>query len=353
MKIFILSIACLGLLCSCGGNSSGETPTVKNVHTIRAVSVAQQTFRSFPGVVKAVQQTDLGFKTAGQLREVYVKEGEYVREGQIIARLDDVDYQLQLTATESQYRQLSSEVKRLEELYRRNNIAGSDYEKAVAGLEQLKVLLESNRNTVNYTQLRSPVSGYIQTVHFQKAEMVNAGTAVVTLIDTKNIEVETYLPASVYLQKDKFISYRCHSTLLPDRNFPLTLASINPKSNSNQLYKMRLLPEGTAANALLPGMNVEVVLEVRNGEHSEAYTLPPRSVFEQNGQSYVWVVNGESKVESRAVSISGIDRQGRIILTSGIDSSDNIVESGFSALNEGDEVRPVAKPSETNIGGIL
>jgi RND family efflux transporter MFP subunit len=351
--VFILPFACLGLLCSCGGNTGKGKPIVKNVHTIHAESVAEQTFRSFPGVVKAAQQIDLGFKTAGQIREICIKEGDYVREGQILARLDDADYQLQLTATESQYRQLSSEMERLEKLYWRNNITGNDYEKAVAGLEQLKVQLESSRNTVNYTQLRSPASGYIQAVHSQRAEMVNTGTAVVTLIDTKNIEIETELPASVYLQKDRFTSYSCHSTLLPGSSFPLTLASINPKSNSNQLYKMRLLPEGATAKALSLGMNVEVVVEVRNGEQSGYYTLPSRSVFTQNGQTYVWIVNRQSEVESKAIEIFGIDRQGRIIVSSGIDGSDHIVESGLSALSEGDKVQVVAKPAETNIGGIL
>lgn len=115
-----------------------------------------------PGVVKAAQQIELGFKTAGQIKQLCVDEGDYIREGQLIARLDDTDYQLQLAATESQYRQLSTEMTRLEELHRRNNITDNDYEKAVAGLEQLKAQLESNRNTVNYTQLHSPISGYIR-----------------------------------------------------------------------------------------------------------------------------------------------------------------------------------------------
>lgn len=77
----------------------------------------------------------------------------------------------------------------------------------------------------------------------------------------------------------------------------MKLASINPKSNSNQLYRMRLFPETDAKNALSIGMNVEVTVEIRNGEHSGGYTLWPRSVFMQNGKSYVWVVNDRSEVK--------------------------------------------------------
>lgn len=353
MKVFSLSLVCFALLCSCGNNGDKEKPIVKNVHIVHAEPIAVNIFRSFPGVVKAAQQIDLGFKTAGQIKELCVKEGEYVREGQLIARLDDTDYQLQLAATESQYRQLSTEMTRLEELHRRNNITGNDYEKAVAGWEQLKVQLESNRNTVNYTQLHSPISGYIQAVHFEKAEMVNVGTTVVTLVDVNNIEIESELPATVYLQKDKFISYSCHSKLFGDKNFSLNLVSINPKSNSNQLYKMRLFPETDAKNALSIGMNVDVTVEIRNGEHSGSYTLSPRSVFMQNGKSYVWIVNDLSKAELKTVEVSGLDSKGRIIILSGLNETDNIIESGLSALNEGDIVRVIANPTETNVGGML
>mgnify|MGYP000455937678 CR=1 FL=1 len=149
--------------------------------------------------------------------------------------MDDTDYQLQLAATESQYRQLSTEMTRLEELHRRNNITDNDYEKAVAGLEQLKAQLESNRNTVNYTQLHSPISGYIQAVHFEKAEMVNTGTAVVTLVDVNNIEIESELPASVYLQNCGYKSnddrigamnlYRMGINYLADSQVPNTVVT--------------------------------------------------------------------------------------------------------------------------------
>ena len=108
MKLFSLSLLCFALLCSCGNHGVKEKPIVKNVHIVHAEPIAGNTFRSFPGVVKAAQQIELGFKTAGQIKQLCVDEGDYIREGQLIARLDDTDYQLQLAATESQYRQLST-----------------------------------------------------------------------------------------------------------------------------------------------------------------------------------------------------------------------------------------------------
>ena len=65
MKLFSLSLLCFALLCSCGNHGVKEKPIVKNVHIVHAEPIAGNTFRSFPGVVKAAQQIELGFKTAG------------------------------------------------------------------------------------------------------------------------------------------------------------------------------------------------------------------------------------------------------------------------------------------------
>lgn len=60
------------------------------------------------------------FETAGQIAQINVKEGEYVREGQLIASLDDADYKLGVEALQIQYDQVSDEVSRVRELYKKN-----------------------------------------------------------------------------------------------------------------------------------------------------------------------------------------------------------------------------------------
>jgi RND family efflux transporter MFP subunit len=159
----MLPVACILALYACGNGTADKTQlNVKNVKVVHPVPTGMQTVRTFPGVVKVAQEINLSFKTAGQIAEVYVKEGDFVSEGQTIARLDDKDYKLQLKATEANFNQMSSEMKRMEELYRRGSLPVNDYEKYLAGFEQLKVQLEANRNTVSYTLLKAPVSGYIQ-----------------------------------------------------------------------------------------------------------------------------------------------------------------------------------------------
>ncbi len=351
-KPVIISFLLLCLCVGCKNNTNDQdSTTVKNVKTVFPVVISSVNVRTFPGVVKVANEINLGFKTPGQISRVLVKEGDYVREGDLIAELDKKDYMLQLEGSQIQYDQLKTEVERLAILYEKENIPGNDYEKALAGLQALEVQLKANKNIVEYTTLRAPVSGYIQSVNFVKSEMVNAGTPVVTFIDISSVKVEIELPASLFLRQEEFVNYSCRTNLVPDKNIPLKFVGINKKSNSRQLYKMNLSPE-SSQSGLAPGMNVEVTITMNGELDSEVYTLPSKVVLKKGDTSYVWCVE-DNIAKRKEVTTGGVDNSGRIIILSGISAEDEIIEAGLRVIKEGDKVHIIPEPAETNIGGLL
>jgi len=342
--------ACLLMGCGNGVTTENRMP-VKNVKTVSPVVMNNVTTRTFPGVVRSANEINVGFKTAGQISRIAVREGVFVREGDLIAELDKKDYLLQLEATQIQYSQLKTEVERLEMLYRRNSLPANDYEKAKAGLEALGVQLQAHTNVVEYTVLKSPVSGYVQSVNFARSEMVNAGMTVVTLVDVSSVKVETELPATLFLRFDDFIAYSCRTNLAGETAIPLKFVGINRKSNSSQLHKMTFVPDNTHP-PLAPGMNVEICISINEKTEGRSFSLPAKTVFGEGGKSYVWVVqNGE--VKKREVKTGGLSKNGDLIILSGISDGDEIVEAGLRTLQDNDRVNVIPKPTKTNVGGLL
>lgn len=339
------------LLLGCKQEKSERKAIVKNVKITSPLLMSHVSVRTFPGFVKVADEINLGFKTAGQIHRVFVKEGDYVHEGDIIAELDKKDYRLQLEATQIQYNQLKEEVERLKELFNRKNIPANDYEKAVAGLSALGVKLQADRNTMEYTVLRSPVSGYIQSVHFAKSEMVNAGTTIVTLLDVSTVKIEMELPASLYMRQDDFIEYSCKTSLLKGEEIQLKMLGINQKSNSSQLYKMNFIPQ-TSQAILKPGMNVEVLIKIKENITHTLLSLPTETVFKEKDKTYVWVIKNNT-VEKREVEIGGIAPNGDLIFLSGVTEDDIVVKAGVHALQENDSIHIIDEPSKTNVGGLL
>ncbi|WP_025074887.1 efflux RND transporter periplasmic adaptor subunit [Bacteroides faecichinchillae] len=340
------------LLAAC--NTNKEEKFVRSVKLVQPVALGNVSYKSLSGTVKESREISLGFKTGGQIDKILVKEGDFVRQGQTIAMLDQEDYQLGVDAYQIQYDQMKNEVERMKQLYEAKSLNGNDYEKAVAGLEQLRVQLQINKNKLEYTTLKAPVSGYIQTVNYEKAEMVQAGSPIVNLLDVSKIEVEVDIPASLYMQQDKFSGFSCASSLSPNVSHPLTLISINQKASSTQLYKMLLSLTDNHSTKLTAGMNVVVNISLTDAQPNiTGFTLPVNSIFSEQEKSYVWVLGNDSTVSKREIKLQGIDTTGKAIITEGIQGNEQIIKAGVHSLTENEKVHVLPESDKTNVGGLF
>lgn len=340
------------LLAAC--NTNKEEKFVRSVKLVQPVALGNVSYKSLSGTVKESREISLGFKTGGQIDKILVKEGDFVRQGQTIAMLDQEDYQLGVDAYQIQYDQMKNEVERMKQLYEAKSLNGNDYEKAIAGLEQLRVQLQINKNKLEYTTLKAPVSGYIQTVNYEKAEMVQAGSPIVNLLDVSKIEVEVDIPASLYMQQDKFSGFSCTSSLSPNVSYPLTLISINPKASSTQLYKMLLSLTDNHSTKLTAGMNVVVNISLTDAQpDASRFTLPVNSIFSEQEKSYVWVLENDSTVSKREIKLQGIDTTGKAIITEGIQGNEQIIKAGVHSLTENEKVHVLPESDKTNVGGLF
>ena len=352
-RIYFISLFVSLLLSGCGAPSTEER--IHSVLLTRPEKASSEQARRFSGIVREASEINLGFKTPGQIQRIAVEEGDYVRQGQLIAALDAADYQLGVDALQVQYDQLSNEVKRLERLYEGRSLSANDYEKAVAGLKQLGVQLQANRNKLDYTRLYAPVSGYVRSVNFEESEMVDAGTPVISLLDVKGMEVEIDVPAGVYQASGKIdrVSCRAFSRDGNPVEMPMKLLSLTPKADATQLYRMRLGFAATPDASLTAGMNVETEIHFAQADSLARYTLPLRAIFQEEGESYVWAVGPDSIIYKVGVQVEGgLDAEGRA-LVSGLKGDEALVRAGVHALREGEKVRPIPEHTETNVGGLL
>ena len=228
----IVSLAlCVG---ACGGgNNDASSGRLAGVYTFRPEAGSDISTTSHTSTVEEGRSVNAGFKTGGQIKHLSVGEGDYVSKGQTLASLDDVDYKLQLQQLETQYDQVSSEIKRVEEMYRHNSVSQNDYEKAVAGLNQLKIQLDMVKNQLAYTQLTAPVSGHIVERYMEEGEMVGAGTPVFKIVDDASLEAAVALSPKAYSQKDRIVKCVGSSAVTGDTAIPLDIISFIPDADNN------------------------------------------------------------------------------------------------------------------------
>jgi multidrug efflux pump subunit AcrA (membrane-fusion protein) len=97
--------------CSCSNQEQGKDAVVHSVLVVKPTLSSTTIAKSYSGVVAESKSVNAAFKTAGQISRTLVKEGDYVSQGQVIAVLDDVDYQLAAKEARIQYDQMASEIK--------------------------------------------------------------------------------------------------------------------------------------------------------------------------------------------------------------------------------------------------
>ncbi len=350
-----LILLTLLLAVSCGPSGSHSSsvalPTV-NLDTLRCLA-SQETLH-YPGRVRASEEVNLGFKVSGRIARVLVKEGDYVKKGQLIAELDPSDYQVQLQATEAEHARITAESDRIVKLYQDNAVPANEYDKAIFGKKQIDAKLKNHQDQLSYTRLCAPISGYVQSKLMSSGEMASAGLPVISLIGGP-MEVEINLSARDRMQEASFREMSASFDLLPGRSIPLTPVSISHKANANQLYLMRLALRSQDAPGLSPGMNAMVSIRLSGETASSGLTLPTGGVLHTAEGDYVFVYDSENgTVHKKSVKLDRLLPGGRcVVMSDELREGSPVVSSGTHYVQDGQAVRPLAPISETNIGGLL
>lgn len=351
LKLFVVLLFVAGMI-SCTNKTKKEN-FVRSVKVITLKSQPDRIMKTYSGIVKESVEIDLGFSTAGKIERILVKEGEFVRQGEVLARLESKDYALGVEALQIQYDQLYDEVARMKSLYEKKSLSGNDYEKAVAGLKQLNVQLQTSKNKLEYTCLKSPVDGYIRIVNYEESEMVNAGTPVFTIMEDGNKQVNFDIPSSLYTKKDSIIGIYCTGNVNGEKQSELKIRCVSPKADNNQMFKVTADIISGSAQSYVPGMNVNVIVQINDNSNIGGYLLPIQTVFEESGQNFVWTVDDNGIVNRKAVIVDGLSEGGLYIVHGSFRPDDRIVAAGVNSLADGESVNIIDSVSETNVGGLL
>lgn len=336
-------------LCSCHNEhkTTNESRWVK-IDTVK--SSTHQEILQFPAKIKASQEVNMAFKVNGTLQRLYVAEGQYIKQGELIAQMDSRDYELQLQAVEPEYFGIKAEAERVFALYADSVATPSDYDKARYGLQQITAKYENAKNQLADTKIYAPFDCFVKTCLFDPPTVVSAGMPIMTVLSSEMPEVEIYVPASTLYRLEDINSF---TLKLDFHDEPITLKriSVSPNANANQLYAIRLaLPLSTKIKPTI-GMSAMVNVAFNNQSTSKV-TIPASAIFSRDDESYVWIYK-DGVVEPCKITISSLHLDGSATITEGLVYGDIIVTAGVKNLKNNQKVKPLQSKSATNIGGML
>lgn len=259
--------------------------------------------RSFSGVARAGIESTLSFRVPGTIDELPVRLGDRVRARQLIARLDPVDYELQVKETEAALSQARAEarnadagLRRVRGLYENDNASRADLDAAVANaasanaqVEWVSKHLELALRQVDYTRLQAPVAGAIAELRVEVNENVGRGQAVAVLSSDGAPEVELAVPEGVITQIAEGDTVSVRFDALAGRTFEgvVTEVGVSATILATTFPVSVRLPD--ADRDVRPGMAADVTFVFDADDATERFFVPPEAVGEDREGRFVFV----------------------------------------------------------------
>ncbi len=320
----------------------------EDLYTVRQDTLA----RTLPltGTLTPLTAATVKAKVAGELVEVTVREGQAVREGQLLARIDQTEVQAKAAARQADMEAARAQLQWADKnrstqkaLLDKNFISQnafdniqSNYDVAVARLRAAEADLVSARKTLGDAVLIAPFSGVVSERHVQPGERVPLDARVISIVDLSRLELEASVPASTVAQVrvGQPVAFRVDG--FGERSFQGRIERINPSasagSRSISIYAVIENTDGLLRGGLFA--QGELILE----RIENTLVVPASAVREEIGQTFVYAIEN-GLLRKKPVKVGRSDATGKLQVLAGLAAGDHIVKSNLGQLRNASPVQ--------------
>lgn len=362
----IKSLLLAVLISSCNNKAEIPVAAAPSLPVLTLKSESTATSVAYPAAIQGTVDVEVRSQVNGNLDQVLVDEGAYVRRGQALFKINDRPYREQLNnalanlhAAEAALINSDIEVDKLNPLVK--NKVVSDYQLktakamqkvAMANIEQNKAMVASARINLGYTTITAPVSGYIGRLYKKQGSLISSADveALTTLSDVHEVYGYFSLSESDFINFKKTYAGNTLSEKLKN------LAAVELVLADNSIYEKKgvvdmidgQFDKNTAAitfratfpnaNGILRSGNTgKVRLQI---QHDDAILIPQSATIEMQDKVFAFTVNVKNEVTKTPVTISG-KSGANYLISEGLKAGDKIVLSGIDKLQEGQLIQPV------------
>jgi multidrug efflux system membrane fusion protein len=369
---FLLPVGLLAAVAACSNNNAAAPhgmPPPPEVSVAAVVSKPVRQWDAFTGRVAAIDSVDVRARVSGYVQRIAFKEGDEVKQGDLLFVIDPRPYKAaldnaaaQLDRSRAAVRLAQAQDKRAQSLIQSGAISRDDYDRSSASLAQAtadvragEAALATAKLNLEYTEVRSPIAGRVGRALLTLGNLAQADQTLLTSVVSQD-------PVYVYFQPDEqtFLRYselarkgeRSSSAnpvrvgLANDSGFPYA-GTVNFVNNQVDPATGTINARAVVPNperVFVPGLYARVQLE-GSGEF-KATLIDDKAVLTDQDRKYVYVLGPENKAMRKDVTLGGMI-EGLRVVSAGLEPNDKVIVSGLQKIFF--PGAPV-KPSEVPMG---
>lgn len=308
----------------------------------RAISASY----SGTATLEPVNEAQVVSKTSGVLLELMVEEGDQVRTGQLLARLDPDRKGLALAQSQSQLQKLQSEYARSTELFARQLVSADQHERLRAELDIQRSAVDIARLELSYTRITAPIDGVIAVREVKEGNLIQPNQSLFRIVDNATLEAVLNVPERELATMSVGLPVSMQVDAVPGRRFEGRVARVSPVVDSGS-GTFRVTTEFTSDGMLRPGMFGRV--GVVHDQRVDVLSVPRASLIEGDGMTSVFAVRDGTAVRT-PVELGYINGTFAEI-RGGIEEGTQVVTVGKVTLRDGSRVQVLNAPADPEPAG--
>ncbi len=308
-----------------------------------------QEFRHYSTVQGAIESDDVvsvSSEMGGRLTAMYLEEGDPVKKGQLVAKIDVESMNKQLAELQTQLDLAKDVYARQKRLWDQNIGSEIQYLEAKNTVDRLEKSMETLNTQISKSNLYAPISGVVDMVHLKSGETASPGMPIVTILNTYRLKMvadvpENYLGKITRGEKVK-IKF---PALEREIEAPVTLIGrkIDP---SNRTFKVEVNLNNTSGD-LKPNLLTEMTFE--DFAIDDVIVLPQAMVQQDiTGKEYVFLkgVKDRELIALKRIVETGDTYDGNVVITSGLEAGDEMIDEGSLGLTENELITLTTQDNE-------
>lgn len=313
-----------------------EKPPINTVTLLLAPSTIYDRI-NLPGSIAPWTDLELLAKINGAITEVLVTEGDTVKKGDLLARIEIDDYRIALNRAKAAYDLAKSELERDSSIYSKGMIPTAELDIRKTSLQTTKADLEHAKLQYSRCNIIAPMDGVIKKLDAKIGLLLSVGDPIAQILKIDKLKAVIGIPESDVNAVRQLDTVELSIQALNGEKIEAKKHFLSPSPDSvARLYDMELEIDNSEGR-ILPGMFVRADIIKRKAEN--AITIPFYSVVSRNNEQYVFIEK-DGMVEKRNVEL-GIMEEWMVQITKGLSAGEHLVIEGHRDVENHQQVRVI------------
>lgn len=289
------------------------------------------------GSLVAKERVDLVSEVSGRVIDIRFKEGEFVRRGTVLVKLNDDELQTQLKRAQYQYSLLKEKLERQKILLNKDAVSREDFDQVQTEYNVLSQDIEQLKSKIDKCEVKAPFDGMLGFRNVSLGAYLVPNSKITTLVDIKNLVIEFSIPEK-YATKKLIGSIAKFTVQGSTKEYSARVYAIDPELDVKTRSIMFRAAYTNSDGLLRPGMSAKVSLAT--GQSSSSIYVPNEALISDISGKLIWIIR-EGKAKSIIVK-TGVRTIDKIEILDGINQGDSVITTGLMQVRPGSPVKPVS-----------